>query len=209
MQELVKSHIPDCPSKCQKRWMHKTHDELCEEYPKFLAAVAKTGLRVSTKALTLALKHEFEGKPSTLEAFSKQMVLASGWARRKVRQVSDGSKTEPGLLAIVKAWREWIAKTKNEDESSQMEGRADLLEQSDSSEVEVLEDNIAEDHPSEEADLAKAIHMRALSSFAKEAATKRKLTPCLTLSSDDGSPAKKAKAMHIVTHACARMRSVL
>ena len=206
MQELVKSHIPDCPSKSQKLWMHKTHDELCEAYPDFLTAVAKTGLRVSTKALTPALKHEFECKPATLEAFSKQMVLASGWARRKVRQVSDGSKTEPGLLAIVKAWREWIAKTKNEDESSQMEGRADLLEQSDSSEVEVLEDNIG---PSEEADLAKAIHMRALSSFAKEAATKRKLTPCLTLSSDDGSPAKKAKAMHIVTHACARMRSVL
>jgi len=219
IKKLVKCHIAECPSKSSRLWMHKTNDELCEEFSDFLTAVAKTGLRVGVQGLVSALKDQFEGKPSILHTFSKQIVDASAWSRQKVRQIHDGSKTEPGLLAIVKAWG-WTP-TLDDKGTSSMDRSADpleasglsaveVLEQSDSSEVEVLEDRIAEDRPSEEADLAKSIQMRALSSFAKDAAaTTRKLTPCLTLSSDDGPPAKKAKVMHIVTHACARMRSVL
>ena len=200
MLAIVKTNVPLCPARCQKEWMHKGNDELCEAYPDFLVAVAKTGLRLSSKVLVKALKAQFEGNPGVLDAFAKSMEGACAWSRSKIRQVRDGSRLEPGLLAILKAWGWKQSKGSDEMLDAEVEiakspDEADKPESPEvDSEVEIVGQN---DAPmSEESLQAAEIQRRALNAFRQDATKtcsspkRRKLEACLTLSSDDGVTAK-------------------
>ncbi len=47
MQNIVKKHLHENPSKSQLAWMYKDTDEFVENYEEFLVAVALTGCRLS------------------------------------------------------------------------------------------------------------------------------------------------------------------
>ena len=187
---IVKSNILECPSKSQKQWQHRSNEELCETYTDFLTELAKTGCRISSKALTKELKIQFEGPVDVLAQFSKALSQAASWSKDKVRQTTSGSKTEPGLLAIIKAWGRKPSSADDDDGASSARPLA-LTDVS--SDVEILGD-LETDATSE----AKALQQQAMNAFAKDGKAPKRLVPCLSIA-ETPSPKKAHKAQHIAT----------
>ena len=101
---MIKEHLEYDPSKTRSLWMHKTSDEVIDQYDGLLVAIAHTKKRISVGILTEGLKKHFEGSPAVLKDFSKVMANALSYARSKMKNTITGEKTAEKVLSIMRAY---------------------------------------------------------------------------------------------------------
>jgi hypothetical protein len=209
---LVKIHINQDPDKCQLLWQGKAIDEVVENFPDFLAAVAKTGHRLSSKQLTSVLKEAFEGNPRLLNEFAKKMSEALSWARNKMRSVSSGAKSGPGLKAVLRAfgWNAAEAKapcllqamSSYVPSSHAASSSGEIVPLSASSSGEIVDIPIDDDiEPRDEDDgaVAESAHAKMRAAFEEpaqgtKALRKHDSVQSIVSSEADAPPAKRPKA---------------